>query len=35
MVECVAPLSVTNEAKEAEDPAYTTSWARGMGLVDG
>jgi homogentisate 1,2-dioxygenase len=35
MVECVAPLSVTNEAKAAEDPAYTTSWARGMGLVDG
>jgi homogentisate 1,2-dioxygenase len=35
MVECVAPLSVTNEAKAAEDPAYTTSWARGMGLIDG
>ena len=35
MVECTAPLSVTEEAKEAEDPAYTTSWARGMGLIDG
>ena len=35
MVECVAPLSVTEEAKEAEYPAYTTSWARGMGLIDG
>lgn len=33
MIECVAPLSVTEEAKAAEDPAYTTSWARGMGLV--
>ena len=33
MIECVAPLSMTEEAKEAEDPAYTTSWARGMGLV--
>jgi homogentisate 1,2-dioxygenase len=35
MIECVAPLSVSDEAKAAEDPAYTTSWARGMGLVDG
>ncbi len=33
MIECAAPLSVTEEAKAAEDPAYTTSWARGMGLV--
>ena len=33
MIECASPLSVTTEAKEAEDPAYTTSWARGMGLV--
>ncbi|HEU0132875.1 MAG TPA: homogentisate 1,2-dioxygenase [Mycobacteriales bacterium] len=35
MIECQAPLSITDEAKAAEDPAYTTSWARGMGLVDG
>ncbi|HVF03496.1 MAG TPA: homogentisate 1,2-dioxygenase [Frankiaceae bacterium] len=34
MVECVTPLSVTEEAKAAEFPAYTTSWARGMGLLD-
>ena len=34
MVECVAPLTVAPEAKDAEDPAYTTSWARGMGLLD-
>ena len=33
MVECVSPLTVTTEAKAAEDPAYATSWARGMGLV--
>jgi homogentisate 1,2-dioxygenase len=35
MIECVRPLSVSQEAKPAEDPAYTTSWARGLGLVDG
>lgn len=35
MVECVAPLSVSEDAKAAEFPAYTTSWARGMGLIDG
>ena len=35
MVECVAPLSVSDDAKAAEFPAYTTSWARGMGLIDG
>jgi hypothetical protein len=34
MVECVAPLTVSDEAKSAEHPAYTTSWARGMGLLD-
>jgi homogentisate 1,2-dioxygenase len=33
MVECVNPLTVTDEAKVAEDPAYTTSWARGLGLL--
>jgi homogentisate 1,2-dioxygenase len=33
MVECVNPLTVTDEAKIAEDPAYTTSWARGLGLL--
>jgi homogentisate 1,2-dioxygenase len=34
MVECQNPLTVAEEAKAAEDPAYTTSWARGLGLVD-
>jgi homogentisate 1,2-dioxygenase len=33
MVECANPLTVTDEAKVAEDPAYTTSWARGLGLL--
>ena len=33
MVECLAPLTVAADAKVAEDPAYTTSWARGMGLL--
>ena len=35
MIECVAPLTIADEAKPAEDPAYVTSWARGMGLLDG
>lgn len=34
MVECRQPLTVAPEAKIAEDPAYTTSWARGLGLLD-
>lgn len=34
MIECIEPLEVADEAKAAEDPAYTTSWARGMGLLD-
>jgi hypothetical protein len=34
MIECVQPLTVADEAKAAEDPAYTTSWARGLGLLD-
>ncbi|MFL6240506.1 MAG: homogentisate 1,2-dioxygenase [Actinomycetes bacterium] len=33
MVECINPLTVTDDAKVAEDPAYTTSWARGLGLL--
>jgi hypothetical protein len=33
MVECHNPLVVTDDAKVAEDPAYTTSWARGLGLL--
>jgi homogentisate 1,2-dioxygenase len=33
MVECRNALTVTDEAKVAEDPAYTTSWARGLGLL--
>jgi homogentisate 1,2-dioxygenase len=33
MVECARPVAVTDEAKVAADPAYTTSWARGLGLV--
>lgn len=33
MVECARSLTVTDEAKVAEDPAYTTSWARGLGLL--
>jgi homogentisate 1,2-dioxygenase len=33
MVECHNPLTITAEAKVAEDPAYTTSWARGLGLL--
>jgi homogentisate 1,2-dioxygenase len=33
MVECRNPLRITDEAKVAEDPAYTTSWARGLGLL--
>ncbi len=33
MVECRAPLTVAGGAKVAEDPAYTTSWARGLGLI--
>ncbi|MGI8680975.1 MAG: homogentisate 1,2-dioxygenase [Mycobacteriales bacterium] len=35
MIECVRPLTIAQDAKPAEDPSYTTSWARGMGLVDG
>ncbi|HVF20586.1 MAG TPA: homogentisate 1,2-dioxygenase [Mycobacteriales bacterium] len=35
MVECISPLTVADEVKTAEDPDYVTSWARGMGLVDG
>ena len=34
MIECRNPLTVTDDAKVAEDPAYTTSWARGLGLID-
>lgn len=34
MIECQHPLALTEEAKAAEDPAYTTSWARGLGLVE-
>jgi homogentisate 1,2-dioxygenase len=34
MVECREPLEASEEAKAAEDPAYTTSWARGLGLVE-
>ncbi len=35
MIECAQPLTISAQAEPAEDPAYTTSWARGMGLVDG
>jgi hypothetical protein len=34
MIECRNPLQVADEAKASEDPAYTTSWARGLGLLD-
>ena len=33
MVECRNPLEVSEAARAVEDPAYTTSWARGMGLL--
>ena len=33
MVECRNPLELSDEAARTEDPAYTTSWARGLGLI--
>ena len=33
LIECRNPLTVSDDAQASEDPAYTTSWARGMGLV--
>ena len=33
MIECRNPLTVAEAATGTEDPAYATSWARGMGLV--
>ncbi len=33
MIECRHPLTVSDDAKVSEDPAYTTSWARGLGLL--
>jgi homogentisate 1,2-dioxygenase len=33
MIECREPLTVSAEAALCEDPGYTTSWARGMGLL--
>ncbi len=35
MVECQRPLTLSEDAKAAEDPGYATSWARGLGLLDG
>jgi homogentisate 1,2-dioxygenase len=35
MVECRQPLTVADGVKGAEEPAYSTSWARGLGLMDG
>jgi len=34
MIECVNPLTVADAAKPAEFADYTTSWARGLGLLD-
>ncbi len=34
MIECRDPLTVDDGAAACEDPAYTTSWARGLGLLD-
>lgn len=34
MIECRNPLQVADGATACEDPAYTTSWARGLGLLD-
>jgi homogentisate 1,2-dioxygenase len=34
MVECRAPLEVSEQAEAAADPAYPTSWARGLGLLE-
>jgi homogentisate 1,2-dioxygenase len=34
MIECRNPLTGTDDVKVAADPAYTTSWARGLGLVE-
>jgi homogentisate 1,2-dioxygenase len=33
MVECETPFEVTRDAERASDPAYETSWAKGMGLI--
>jgi homogentisate 1,2-dioxygenase len=35
MVECQQPLTVSPEAEKASIEAYATSWARGLGLLDG
>lgn len=34
MIECLEPLTVSPEAEKASIPAYATSWARGLGLLD-
>jgi homogentisate 1,2-dioxygenase len=34
MIECHKPLTSTDDVKVAADAAYTTSWARGLGLLD-
>jgi homogentisate 1,2-dioxygenase len=33
MIECRNPLQLADAARACEDPAYTTSWARGLGLL--
>lgn len=33
MIECREPLEVSEQAAATEDRAYTTSWARGLGLL--
>ena len=35
MIECREPLTLSDQAAACEDPSYTTSWARGMGLLPG
>jgi homogentisate 1,2-dioxygenase len=34
MIECRNPLTVSPQAEACVDAAYTTSWARGLGLMD-
>ena len=33
MIERREPLEVSEQAVATEDPTYTTSWARGLGLL--